>query len=232
MAVDMVAPLLHNNPFKARHSVRRLYRAYVGWEVLIKQLVDKYKYIVLVGDVTKYFRIALKRGFARGRKMEHVAVACFYLTCREMMKAILLIEFAYDLGVNVHKLAVMYIQLCELFGLQDHPVLQNPVDPTFFMHRYTSGLMKDDNKKEVWSTALHLAVCVKRDWIMTGRKPSGMCAAAIYVSSMFHGYGFSKTDVVEAVQICEATLPKRLIEFENTESGSITVSSIALLKTK
>ncbi|KAK9743052.1 hypothetical protein RND81_03G213700 [Saponaria officinalis] len=59
--------------------------------------------------------------------------------------------------------------------------------------------------------------------LMTGRKPSGLCGAALYISALSHGFKFSKTDVVRVVHICEATLTKRLIEFEGTQSGSLTI---------
>ncbi|KAK1407456.1 hypothetical protein QVD17_39072 [Tagetes erecta] len=189
---------------------------------VIYELIDKYG-ISNVDHATKYYEIAVERGFTRGRRTGQVAAACLYVACREMEKPFLLIEFSSELGVSVYELGIVYLQLCKLLSLQDHPFVQKPVDPSLFMHRYTSGLMKDGNNKKVSNTALHLAVSMKRDWIQTGRKPSGICAAAIYVSSILHGYNFSKTDVVKAVHICEATLTKRLIEFENTEAGSLTI---------
>lgn len=30
----------------------------------------------------------------------------------------------------------------------------------------------------------------------TGRKPSGLCGAALYISALSHGYKFSKSDIV------------------------------------
>ncbi|KAI3741422.1 hypothetical protein L1987_59094 [Smallanthus sonchifolius] len=189
---------------------------------VIYELINKYG-ISNVGHATKYYQIAVERGFTRGRRTGQVAAACLYVACREMEKPFLLVEFSSELGVSVYELGTVYLQLCKLLSLQDHPFVQKPVDPSLFMHRYTSGLMKDGNNKKVLNTALHLAVSMKRDWIQTGRKPSGICAAAIYVSSLLHGYNFSKTNVVKAVHICEATLTKRLIEFENTEAGSLTI---------
>ncbi|KAJ8427938.1 hypothetical protein Cgig2_023314 [Carnegiea gigantea] len=59
--------------------------------------------------------------------------------------------------------------------------------------------------------------------LQTGRKPSGICGAALYIAALSHGYKFSKADIVKIVHICEATLTKRLIEFEDTESGSLTI---------
>ncbi|KAK1420269.1 hypothetical protein QVD17_21718 [Tagetes erecta] len=188
---------------------------------VINQLIDKYG-ILNVKHATKFYQIAVERGFTRGRRTRLVAAACLYVACREMEKPFLLIEFSSDVGVSVYALGAVYLQLCKLLSLQDHPFVQKPVDPSLFMHRYTFGLMQDDNKK-VLNTALHLVVSMKRDWIQTGRKPSGICAAAIYVSSLLHGYNISKTNVVQAVHICEATLTKRLIEFENTEAGSLTI---------
>lgn len=142
---------------------------------------------------------------------------------REKEKPFLLIEFSSELGVSVYELGTVYLQLCQLLSLHNHSFIQMPVDPSLFMHRYTSGLIQGDGNKRVLNTALHLAVSMKRDWIQTGRKPSGICAAAIYVSSVLHGYNFSRADVVKAVHICEATLAKRLIEFENTKAGSLTI---------
>ncbi|MBA0560631.1 hypothetical protein Golob_017516, partial [Gossypium lobatum] len=59
--------------------------------------------------------------------------------------------------------------------------------------------------------------------LQTGRKPSGLCGAALYISALSHGLKFSKSKIIEVVHICEATLSKRLIEFENTDSGALTM---------
>lgn len=190
--------------------------------VVIYELIDKYG-ISNVSHATKYYQIAVERGFTKGRRTGQVAAACLYVACREKEKPFLLIEFSSELGVSVYELGTVYLQLCKLLSLQDHPFVQKPVDPSLFMHRYTSGLIKGDGNKKVLNTALQLAVSMKRDWMQTGRKPSGICAAAIYVSSVLHGYNFSRADVVKAVHICEATLTKRLIEFENTKAGSLTI---------
>nr|XP_043632133.1 transcription factor IIIB 60 kDa subunit-like [Erigeron canadensis] len=165
---------------------------------VISELTNKYG-ITNVDHATKYYQIAVERGFTRGRRTPLVAAACLYVACRELEKPFLLIEFSSELGVSVYELGTVYFQLCMLLSLQDHPFVQKPVDPSLFMHRYTSGLMKNDdsNNKKVLNTALHLAVSMKRDWIQTGRKPSGICAAAIYVSSVLHGYNFSRADVME-----------------------------------
>ncbi|MFS8008149.1 putative transcription factor TFIIB, brf1, TBP-binding domain, cyclin, Cyclin-like superfamily [Helianthus anomalus] len=197
--------------------------SYVAGNDCINWLIQHYG-ISDVNHATKYYQIAVERGFTRGRRTNRVAAACLYVACREMEKPFLLIEFSSCSDCSVYELGMVYLQLCKLLCLQEHPFVQNPVDPSLYMHRFIRALKEDGSKKEALNTtALHLVVCMKRDWIQTGRKPSGICAAAIYVSSLLHGYNFSKDDVVKAVHICEATLTKRLVEFENTEAGSLTI---------
>ncbi|ONM22685.1 L-ascorbate peroxidase 2 cytosolic [Zea mays] len=59
--------------------------------------------------------------------------------------------------------------------------------------------------------------------LQTGRKPSRLCGAALYIAALSHGCNYTKADIVSVVHVCEATLTKRLIEFENTDSGSLTI---------
>jgi transcription factor IIIB subunit 2 len=75
----------------------------------------------------------------------------------------------------------------------------------------------------VANCALRLVASMKRDWMQTGRRPSGICGAALFIAAHVHGFERSKADVVGVVHVCEATLKKRLVEFESTESGSLTV---------
>ncbi|KAL5650741.1 hypothetical protein ACJX0J_036199, partial [Zea mays] len=75
---------------------------------------------------------------------------------------------------------------------------------------------------DVSDTALRIVASMKRDWMQTRRKPSGLCGAALYIAALSHGCNYTKADIVSVVHVCEATLTKRLIEFENTDSGSLT----------
>lgn len=170
----------------------------------------------------RFYEIALMRNFTRGRRADQVAASCLYIACRENNKPFLLIEFSEILRVNVYVLGAVFLQLCKLLRLEEHPFIQKLVDPSLFIHRFASGLLGVGNQ-DVERTALHIVASMKRDWMQTGRKPSGICGAALYIAALSHGYKFSKADIVKIVHICEATLTKRLIEFEDTESGSLTI---------
>ncbi|XP_059646463.1 uncharacterized protein LOC132293139 isoform X2 [Cornus florida] len=176
----------------------------------------------IVRPAFAFYTIAVERNFTRGRRKEQVEAACLYISCRENKRPYLLIEFSDHLRINVYVLGAVFLQLCKLLSLEEHPIVQKPVDPSLFIHKFTARLLGEDNKA-VSKTALHIIASMKRDWMQTGRKPSGLCGAAIYIAALSYGLTCSKSDIVRIVHICEATLTKRLIEFENTDSGSLTI---------
>nr|GLL19605.1 transcription factor IIIB 60 kDa subunit-like isoform X4 [Ipomoea trifida] len=176
----------------------------------------------IANPALRFYTIALERNFTRGRRKEQVQAACLYIACREKKKPFLLIDFSEYLRINVYVLGAVFLQLCKLLSLEEHPIVQKPVDPSLFIHRFTDRLF-GERKPNVSRTALHIVASMKRDWMQTGRKPSGVCGAALYIASLSYGLKCSKLDIIKVVHICEATLTKRLIEFENTDSGSLTI---------
>nr|XP_011462587.1 PREDICTED: transcription factor IIIB 90 kDa subunit-like isoform X2 [Fragaria vesca subsp. vesca] len=163
-------------------------------------------------DIAKrFYRIAIERNFTRGRKSEQVQAACLYIACRYVLGAV-------------------FLQLCKALRLDEHPIVQKLVDPSWFIHRFTESL-PGGRDKGVMQTAHRIITSMKRDWMQTGRKPSGICGAALYISALSHGLKCSKSDIIKIVHVCDATLTKRLVEFENTESGSLTIEEF-LLKAK
>ncbi|KAJ4804561.1 Transcription initiation factor IIB [Rhynchospora pubera] len=193
---------------------------------------DEIRYIVnclevpggdsIVDEAHKFYEIALDKNFTRGRRTTHVAAACLYITCRKNNKAYLLIDFSDYLQVNVYVLGAVFLQLCKILQLSEHPIIQKIVDPSLFIHRFTERLLGKKNNA-VSETALRIIASMKRDWMQTGRKPSGLCGAALYIAALSHGLDYSKSEIVNVVHVCEATLTKRLIEFENTQSGCLTI---------
>ncbi|XLR48940.1 hypothetical protein HN51_033188 [Arachis hypogaea] len=172
-----------------------------------------------------FYRVSLERNFTRGRKSEQVQAACLYIAFRENNKPYLLIDFSNYLRINVYVLGAVFLQLCKVLRLEEHPIVQKPVDPSLFIYKYTNNLLKERNLV-VSETALSIIASMKRDWMQTGRKPSGLCGAALYMSALANGFKCSKSDILRIVHICEATLTKRLVEFENTESASLTIEEL------
>ena len=71
--------------------------------------------------------------------------------------------------------------------LSDGVVAFRPVDPSLYLHRFANRLGVKEKFAEVTSTALRLVASMKRDWMQTGRRPSGICGAALYIAAQVHG---------------------------------------------
>ncbi|XP_010792715.1 transcription factor IIIB 90 kDa subunit-like [Notothenia coriiceps] len=72
-------------------------------------------------------------------------------------------------------------------------------------------------------TAMRLVQRMKRDWMHTGRRPSGLCGAALLVAARMHDFRRTIKEIVGVVKVCESTLRKRLIEFEDTPTSQLTI---------
>ncbi|KAL9675781.1 hypothetical protein QQ045_003987 [Rhodiola kirilowii] len=179
-----------------------------------------------------FYKIAAQKGFTRKFKIDYVAAACLYVACRVKKKPYLLIDFSEKLTVSVYVLGAVFLQLSQSLLLDVHDEFRKPVDPSLFIHKFAEGLVakldedtvpKKDVVNRISKAALRFIVSMKRDWIQTGRKPSGICGAALYIASLSNGIRFTKSEVMTVVHVCDATLTKRLTEFGETESGGLTI---------
>lgn len=91
------------------------------------------------------------------------------------------------------------------------------IDPSLYMHRFCNKLGFGIKAREVENTALKIMQFLKRDWITTGRRPSGLCGACLLISAKLHGFRVSIDEVSAVVRVCNETIKKRIIEFSLTK---------------
>lgn len=70
---------------------------------------------------------------------------------------------------------------------------------------------------------------MKRDWMIIGRRPAGVCGACLLLAARMNNFRRSVTEVVQVVKIADVTLRKRLGEFKETASGQLTVDDFRTL---
>ncbi|KAI1895384.1 hypothetical protein AGOR_G00105740 [Albula goreensis] len=97
------------------------------------------------------------------------------------------------------------------------------LDPCLYIPRFAHLLEFGEKNHEVSMTALRLLQRMKRDWMHTGRRPSGLCGAALLVAARMHEFRRTVKEVIGVVKVCEATLRKRLTEFEETPTSQLTI---------
>jgi len=64
---------------------------------------------------------------------------------------------------------------------------------------------------------------MKRDWIVTGRRPAGICAAALLIASRAHGLNRKSQDVTNILRVCGVTVSNRVKEFANSPSANLSL---------
>ncbi|XP_075699912.1 transcription factor IIIB 90 kDa subunit isoform X2 [Rhinoderma darwinii] len=165
-----------------------------------------------------FFKMAVSKHLTRGRKMMHVIAACLYLVCRTEGTPHMLLDLSDLLQVNVYVLGKTFLLLARELCIN-----APAIDPCLYIPRFAHMLEFGDKNHEVSMTALRLVQRMKRDWMHTGRRPSGLCGAALLVASRMHDFRRTIKEVIRVVKVCETTLRKRLTEFEDTPTSQLTI---------
>jgi hypothetical protein len=148
----------------------------------------------------------------------HIVATVLYIICRQEKSPHLLIDFSDALQVNVYTIGKTFLQLSRILSLK-MPV----VDPCLYIHRFVTRLDLGEKMGNVSTTALRIVTRMKKDWINTGRRPDGVCSAAILIACRSYGISKSIGEIAGLFRITEATLKKRLNDFKNTPSSHLTV---------
>lgn len=166
----------------------------------------------------RWFTLALQHQFTRGRRSNNIIASCLYIVCRLERTPHMLLDFSDILQTSVYSLGGTFLRLIQLLNLE-LPL----VDPSFYIGRFASKLEFAEKTQAVVNSALRVAARMKRDWIVTGRRPAGVCAASLIVAARMHGFRRTERQVVQVVHICEATLKRRLNEFASTPSSQLSL---------
>ena len=177
-----------------------------------------------VDSAHRLFSVAVEKNFVQGRRTSHVVAACLYISCRQEKSQHMLIDFADALAVNVYTLGTCFLKFRRLLGLR-----LEIIDPALYVYRFAAHLDLDDQANQVSMTALRLVARMKRDWIVAGRRPAGICAAALLIASRAHGFDKQCADVTRILRVCGMTVTKRVREFEKTPTARLTMEQFSTI---
>ncbi|XP_074594815.1 brf RNA polymerase III subunit [Brevipalpus obovatus] len=164
-----------------------------------------------------FYKMALNKRLTCGRKNNHVIAACIYIACRLKQTDIMLLDLSDRVQVNVYELGRTYLKLASALCM-NLPM----ADPSIYIQRFAHRLNLGDRSNEIINTANRLVARMNRDWMHYGRRPSGLCGAALLVALRLHEIDKSVKEMVDIVKVCETTIRKRLNEFGDTPSGKLT----------
>lgn len=168
------------------------------------------------------FKLAAMNNFNQGRRIEMVAAVCLYSACRKADRCrVMLIDFADKIQVNVFKLGRTFKALHRAITIAKDGIM--PVLPEDLIWRFASLLDFDTFTNKVADDAIRMAQRMSLDWMLMGRRPSGVCGACLILAARMNNFRRTVTEVVYVVKVTTATIQKRLEEFKMTPTSALTV---------
>ncbi|KAL8770545.1 MAG: hypothetical protein Q9209_003801 [Squamulea sp. 1 TL-2023] len=172
------------------------------------------------------YKLAIANNFIQGRHTRSVAAVCLYIACRKNKgenNKWMLIDFADKCGMNVFKLSMTFKALLKELNLNDNVFGIEPVNTESLILRFAGDMMLGDKTQRIANEAVRIVQRMSRDWITEGRRPGGICGAALILAARMNNLRRAVREVVYMVKVAEVTVSKRLEEFKATESGDLTV---------
>ncbi|GIQ86360.1 transcription factor IIIB subunit Brf1 [Kipferlia bialata] len=170
-----------------------------------------------VDAAKRYYVMAKNQGFTRGRNSDVLAAVLLYIVCRQSKSPHMLLDFADKIGEPVEKLGKCFLAFTHEFNIQ----LQ-VVDPSLYMRRFVQAFSSQiDDEKKVLSVSLRILQRATRDYLHLGRKPSGLCAAALFVACRVCGSPIPSDEIAAKLHVSKATVEKRLAEIATSAVSTL-----------
>lgn len=176
----------------------------------------------LVTAGTQVFKLASGANFVQGRTLASVAAVCLYAACRaEPPCKVMLIDLADLVQLNVFKLGRIFKKLNEVVPIGNDGLI--PVYPEDLIWRFATKMEFHQDTAKVAEDAVRLVKRMSRDWMVMGRRPSGICGACLLMAARMHNFRRTIREVVYIVKVTNHTIQNRLQEFNVTESSQMSV---------
>ncbi|MHA1860754.1 MAG: transcription initiation factor IIB, partial [Candidatus Ranarchaeia archaeon] len=144
------------------------------------------------------YRKAVERKLIRGRSIEGVAAASLYAACRKCKVPRTLDEIASVSRVGKKEIGRSY-----RFIARELKMVIPPTNPIDYVPRFTSALKLSG---DVRSKAIAILKAATDLGLTSGRGPTGVAAAAIYISSVLMNSRRTQRDIAEVAHVTEVTV--------------------------
>lgn len=147
---------------------------------------------------------AVQRGLVRGRSMESVVAGALYAACRRHEVPRTLDELSEASGIEKKEIGRTYRFVTRELGIKILP--SNPAD---YIARFASSLKL---APETQSKAVEILERAQSSELTSGRGPTGIAAASLYVSALIHGEKRTQREVADVAGVTEVTIRNRYKE--------------------
>jgi len=155
-------------------------------------------------DAAMIYTQAVQRGLVRGRSMESVVAGALYAACRRHEVPRTLDELSEASGIEKKEIGRTYRFVTRELGISIRP--SNPAD---YIARFASSLKLSP---ETQSKAVEILEKAHHKELTSGRGPTGIAAASLYVSALLHGEKRTQREVADVAGVTEVTIRNRYKE--------------------
>lgn len=150
------------------------------------------------------YRTAVNKNLIRGRSIEGVAAGALYASCRQCNVPRTLDEIA-----GVSRVSRKEIGRTFRFMSREMKLKLMPTSPIDYVPRFCSGL---ELGGEVQAKAVEILRQAAEKELTSGRGPTGVAAAAIYIASILYGEHRTQREVADVAGVTEVTIRNRYKE--------------------
>jgi len=155
-------------------------------------------------EAARIYTMAVQRGLVRGRSMESVVAGALYAACRRHEIPRTLDELSEASGIDKKEIGRTYRFVTRELGIRILP--SNPID---YIPRFASALKLSP---ETQSKSVEILEMARDIELTSGRGPTGIAAAALYVASLIHGEKRTQREVADVAGVTEVTIRNRYKE--------------------
>jgi len=155
----------------------------------------------IMESAARIYREAVERNLIRGRSISSVVISSLYAASRMMDLPRTLDEFADATEFKRTEIGRTYRFLSRELGLQ-----LKPTKPQLYLQRYCNELNLSGNIRKMAENILEDAE--EKD-LISGKGPSGLAAAAIYIASVKGGERRTQREIAEIADVTEVTVRNR-----------------------
>ena len=155
----------------------------------------------------RIYRDAVQRNLVRGRSMEKVVAAALYAACRINDLPRTLDELSEASSIEKKEIGKTYRFITRELKIRMYP--SNPVD---YIARFTCDLKLSP---ETQTKAVEILEMTQKKELTSGRGPTGIAAAALYIAALINGEKRTQREVADVAGVTEVTIRNRYKELIN-----------------
>ncbi|HDP73725.1 MAG TPA: transcription initiation factor IIB [Candidatus Woesearchaeota archaeon] len=155
-------------------------------------------------EAARIYTLAVQRGLVRGRSMESVVAGALYAACRAHEIPRTLDELSEASGIDKKEIGRTYRFITRELNIRILP--SNPMD---YLSRFSSSLKLSP---ETQTKSVDLLDLAQKKELTSGRGPTGIAAAALYVAALLNGEKRTQREVADVAGVTEVTIRNRYKE--------------------